>query len=139
LRLQPEVANPEIDQPDLSKVKGKINNLRTELKTLDDRKVRLQLKFVDDKIPESDYLNLVRATNDEINLIKRQIVEQETIIRSSEKKKLTEKQKREIIRFAENIRKQWELMTDTEKKVFITTNIKRIYLYDDGIKSIEFY
>jgi hypothetical protein len=140
LRLRPEPDNVEMaDEADTKKIKLKIGNLKSELKKLDDRKVKLQMKFVDDILPESDYLNLVKAVNDEINQIKDQISEQNAIIMSAEGKRLNSRQIEEIVETAKKISDNWTRMTDVEKKVFITLHFKKILMDGEEIKSVEYY
>jgi hypothetical protein len=122
---------------DAKKIKSRISAMRTELAKANERKRKLQMKYVDDKITDEEYQDLLKSILDETNSITEQIKECEKELEGCEQQKLTIQQKEELRRLAEQIAELWPNMTNTEKKMFITIHFKRIELDGESIKRIE--
>jgi transcriptional regulator with XRE-family HTH domain len=129
----------DIDLPgnDEKKIHSQLNSLKNELTKMTERKRKLQVKYIDDKITEEEYLVLLKEINDSIDIIENQIKENEDRIRSADKQRLNNHQIEEMIKIIEDLKGMWPNMTNTEKKMFITIHFKRIELDGESIKRIE--
>jgi hypothetical protein len=137
--LHLQVTNIDLSGNDEKKVHNQLNSLRNELTKMNERKRKLQVKYIDDKITEDEYLALLKEINDSIDSIENQIKESEERINSAENQRLNNQQVEEMIKVIEELKKMWPNMTNAEKKMFITIHFKKIFLDGPKIKKIDWY
>lgn len=112
--------------------------LYSQLEKINKRKKNLQIRFLDGIIDQDDFLNLQNEFEKESETIKNQIVIIDEEIAQIKKTIPSAESIKHIEELASQIETAWELMSDKEKRNFITQNISKIVIKDYDIIAIDF-
>ena len=109
-------------------------DIEYKIKLLENKRISLSKKFVDDLITPEMYSTLNNEYNQEYDSLKNQLKNLD-----NKKSAIIENIDYDtLLKFKMNLREMWEIMTKSEKRNFITLHFEKIYFTEDGVTKVIF-
>lgn len=134
LENKKETIDVEKDKSRIEALNKEKENANNQLERENERKKRLQFLYIDDKIDQASYLDLMSDIDLSVKRLIGTIKAMEVEIEKLSKFDLLEKEKK----IASKLVKNWDLLDTKAKKEFVQVFIDQVILHEDKIKRVEF-